>query len=118
MIDKKRRSRARRARKTRAKIRQLRELRLSVHRTLNHTYAQLINPVDGTVIASASTLEAALKGKGHGGNINSATAVGKLIAERAVAKGATKVIFDRSGFRYHGRVRALADAARAGGLEF
>jgi large subunit ribosomal protein L18 len=110
--------RLRRLRKTRGKIRQLRELRLSVHRTLNHTYAQLLNPVDGTVIASASTLEAALKGNGHGGNINSAIAVGKLIAERAVAKGVSKVVFDRSGFRYHGRVRALADAARAGGLEF
>ena len=117
MIDK-RTSRLRRLRKTRGKIRQLRQLRLAVHRSSNHMYAQLVNPVDGVVIASASTLDAAIRGSGHGGNVKSATAVGKLIAERAVAKGVTKVVFDRSGYRYHGRVRALADAARAGGLDF
>ena len=117
MIDK-RTSRLRRLRKTRGKIRQLRQLRLAVHRSLNNIYAQLVNPVDGTVIASASTLDAAIRGNGHGGNITSATAVGKLIAERAIAKGVSKVVFDRAGYRYHGRVRALAEAAREGGLDF
>jgi large subunit ribosomal protein L18 len=92
--------------------------RLCVHRTPRHIYAQIIAPDRGTVVASASTvqkeLRTALKGTG---NKEAAAAVGKAIAERAAAKGVTKVAFDRSGFRYHGRVKALADAAREAGLE-
>ena len=110
-------ARLRRARRGRAKMRELRVIRLSVHRTPRHIYAQLISPESDRVLASASTLDKALR-DGSTGNKDAATAVGKLIAERAKAAGITRVAFDRAGFRYHGRVKALADGARASGLEF
>lgn len=93
--------------------------RLSVHRTSAHIYAQVISP-DASVVASASTNEKTVAAMidGHKGNVAAATAVGKTIAERAKAAGVEKVAFDRSGFKYHGRVKALADAARENGLEF
>jgi large subunit ribosomal protein L18 len=111
-------SRLKRARRSRAKIHELRVVRLSVHRTAQHIYAQVFDP-DSKVIASASTLQKdvaqGLKGTS---NVEAAKAVGKAIAERAKAKGVTQVAFDRSGYKYHGRVKALADAAREAGLEF
>lgn len=113
----KRESRLRRARRARIKIRDLRENRLTVHRTPRHMYAQVISPEGNKVVASASTLDKDLR-SGSTGNASAAASVGKLIAERAKAAGVTRVAFDRSGFRYHGRVKALADAAREGGLEF
>lgn len=116
MIDKKQ-SRLRRARRARAKIRELGATRLTVHRTPRHIYAQVISADGGSVVASASTLDKALR-EGQTGNADAAKAVGALIAERAKAAGVTQVAFDRSGFRYHGRVKALADAAREAGLEF
>jgi large subunit ribosomal protein L18 len=93
------------------------ENRLSVHRTPRHIYAQVFAPAGDAVLASASTLDSSLRG-GATGNIDAAAAVGKLLAERATQAGISKVAFDRSGFKYHGRVKALADAAREGGLEF
>lgn len=112
-------SRLRRARRTRAKIRELGVNRLTVHRTPKHIYAQVIAPNGSTVVASASTLEADVKQQvSYTGNKDSAACIGKLIAERAVAAGITEVAFDRSGFQYHGRVKALADAARENGLQF
>jgi large subunit ribosomal protein L18 len=114
----KRTKRQRRAGRTRARIALQDIHRLCVHRTPRHIYAQIIAPDRATVVATASTLQkdlkAALKATG---NTEAAAAVGKAIAERAAAKGVTKVAFDRSGFRYHGRVKALADAAREAGLE-
>jgi len=116
MIDKQA-ARVRRARRSRAKMRELGVYRLSVHRTPRHIYAQVISPEGDRVLASASTLDKDLRG-GSTGNVEAATAVGKLIAERAKAAGVSQVAFDRGGFRYHGRVKALADGAREGGLEF
>ena len=116
MSDKKL-SRLRRARRARAKIRELCVTRLSIHRTPRHIYAQLIAEDGSRVLASASTLDKDLR-SGKTGNADAAKAVGSLIAERAKAAGVTRVAFDRSGFKYHGRVKALADAAREGGLEF
>jgi large subunit ribosomal protein L18 len=117
-MDKKE-ARMRRARKARAKIRELRAHRLSVHRTPRHIYAQLIAPEGDRVIAAASTVEEGVrKGLKTTGNVTAAAAVGKAIAEKAKAAGVTEVAFDRSGFRYHGRVKALADAARENGLQF
>lgn len=110
-------SRLRRARRARNKMRELRVNRLCVHRTPRHIYAQIIAPEGDKVLASASTLDASLRAGGTG-NAEAATGVGKLIAERAKAAGVTKVAFDRSGYKYHGRIKALADAAREGGLEF
>ena len=110
-------ARVRRARRSRAKMRELGVYRLSVHRTPRHIYAQVISPAGDRVLASASTLDKDLRG-GSTGNAEAATAVGKLIAERAKAAGVSQVAFDRAGFRYHGRVKALADGAREGGLEF
>ncbi|MDA8235082.1 MAG: 50S ribosomal protein L18 [Clostridia bacterium] len=93
--------------------------RLCVYRSLNHIYAQVINDVDGVTIAAASTLEPGLKDKiTKGGNTEAAKAVGSLIAQKAKDKGVSKVVFDRGGNIYHGRIKALADAAREGGLEF
>jgi large subunit ribosomal protein L18 len=89
--------------------------RLNVYRSLNHIYAQVIDDQKGETIVSASTMEAKLK---TGGNIASAKEIGKVVAEKAVAKGIKKVVFDRGGYLYHGRVKALADAAREAGLEF
>ena len=117
-MDKKQ-TRQRRARKTRAKIRELRVCRLSAHRTPRHIYAQLIDPADSKVIAAASTVEKSLAKSLKGtGNVVAAAAVGTAIAEKAKKAGIDRVAFDRSGFRFHGRVKALADAAREGGLEF
>ncbi|MGB3611908.1 MAG: 50S ribosomal protein L18 [Cellvibrio sp.] len=116
MSDKKL-SRLRRARRARAKIRELNVTRLAIHRTPRHIYAQVIADDGAKVLVSASTLDASLR-SGKTGNIDAAKAVGALIAERAKAAGITQVAFDRSGFKYHGRVKALADAAREGGLEF
>ena len=110
-------ARQRRATSTRARIRELGVTRLCVHRTPRHIYAQLITPAGDRVLASASTLDGSLRA-GKTGNAEAAAAVGRLIAERAKAAGVTRVAFDRSGFRYHGRIKALADAAREGGLEF
>jgi large subunit ribosomal protein L18 len=118
-MDKKQ-ARMRRAARARAKIRELRAYRLCVFRTPRHMYAQVIGPDGGKVVASASTLEKALREsiEGHSGNRTAAALVGKAIAERAKSAGIDKVAFDRSGFRYHGRVKALAEAAREVGLDF
>ena len=113
----KKESRLRRARRARAKMRELGAHRLCVNRTPRHIYAQVISPDGGQVLAAASTVDATLR-DGATGNVEAAGKVGKLIAERAKAAGVTKVAFDRSGYKYHGRVKALADAAREGGLEF
>lgn len=113
----KRKQRLRRAVKTRAHIKRLGVARLSVHRTLKHIYAQLISPC-GKVLASASTLEKSLSGLAIKSNIKAATAVGELIGKRSIEAGYKKVAFDRSGYKYHGRVKALADAARESGVEF
>jgi large subunit ribosomal protein L18 len=114
----KREQRQRRAKRARCKIRELSAVRLSVYRSLNNIYAQLIAP-DSKVLAIASTLEKDVRGKfKHCGNKKAAEAVGKLIAERAKKAGIKKVAFDRSGYKYHGRVMALANAARESGLEF
>ena len=116
-MSEKKLSRLRRARRARAKIRELGTTRLSIHRTPRHIYAQVIAGDGSKVLASASTLDKDLR-SGKTGNADAAKAVGLLIAERAKAAGITQVAFDRSGFKYHGRVKALADAAREGGLEF
>ena len=117
-LDKKQ-NRLRRARKARAKISELEVNRLSVHRTPQHIYAQVIGPDGGTVLASASTVESEVrKGVKSSGNVEAAAIVGARIAEKAKAAGIDTVAFDRSGFRYHGRVKALADAAREAGLKF
>jgi large subunit ribosomal protein L18 len=112
-------TRLRRARKTRAKIRELEVNRLCVFRTPRHIYAQIVDPSGSVVLASASTLNAAVRSSiKNGGNVEAAQEVGKLIAQNAKASGIDRVAFDRSGFRYHGRIKALADAAREHGLEF
>jgi large subunit ribosomal protein L18 len=112
-------SRQRRARKTRAKIRELGKARLCIHRTPRHIYAQVIDGAGDKVLASASTLDRELRKEVKGtGNAAAAAAIGKAVAERAKAAGISTVAFDRSGFKYHGRVKALADAARESGLEF
>ena len=116
MKDKKQ-ARLRRALRTRVKIRELGTARLTVHRTPRHIYAQVIAAEGNRVLASASTLDASLR-SGATGNVEAAKAVGALVAERAKAAGVEKVAFDRSGFKFHGRVKALADAARESGLEF
>ncbi|MDX1398148.1 MAG: 50S ribosomal protein L18 [Oceanospirillum sp.] len=113
----KKESRLRRARRARAKMRELGVHRLCVNRTPRHIYAQIISPDGGQILAAASTVDASLR-DGATGNVEAAGKVGKLIAERAKEAGVTKVAFDRSGYKYHGRVKALADAAREGGLEF
>ena len=117
---KKKSSRIRRASKVRAKIRELGVYRLAIHRTPRHIYAQLIAPAGDQVVASASTVDKQLRGQisGSSGNVAAASVVGKAIAERAKAAGVDKVAFDRAGFKYHGRVKALADAARESGLQF
>jgi large subunit ribosomal protein L18 len=112
-------ARLRRARKTRVRIAEQRATRLVVSRSNMHIYAQLIAPTGDKVLATASTLEAEVrKDLKNGGNKAAATVVGKRIAERAQALGIDTVAFDRSGYRYHGRVQALADAAREAGLKF
>lgn len=112
-------SRLRRAAKTRAIIRKLGVDRLTVFRTPRHIYAQITTSDGAKVLASSSTLEPAVKaGVKSTGNVEAAKTIGKLIAERALAAGVTQVAFDRSGFKYHGRVKAVADAAREAGLKF
>jgi len=111
--------RLRRARKTRSKIAELKSFRLSVHRSNSHIYAQVISPIGSIVIASASTLEPNVRAEtANGSNVSAAKIVGKLIAKRAIIAGINSVSFDRSGFQYHGRVKALAEAAREEGLKF
>ncbi len=118
MIDKNP-ARLRRARQTRLKIREIGAVRLTVHRTNGHIYAQITSPRGDKVLASASSLEKDLRDKlKTGGNKGAAEAVGQRIAEKAKAAGIEKVAFDRAGYRYHGRVKALAEAARSGGLKF
>ena len=112
-------SRIRRARRTRAKIRELRVPRLTIHRTPRPIYAQIIGEENNKVVVAVSTLQADVKAAvKYSGNKDAAAYVGKTIAEKAKAVGVTKVAFDRSGFKYHGRIQALADAAREAGLEF
>lgn len=113
----KKETRLRRARKARLRMRELETVRLCVYRSSQHIYAQVIAADGSKVLASASTLDKDLR-EDATSNIEAAQKVGKLVAERAKAAGVTQVAFDRSGFKYHGRVKALADAAREGGLEF
>jgi large subunit ribosomal protein L18 len=118
MIDKNL-SRLRRAKQTRHKIREIGAVRLTVHRTNGHIYATLTSPAGDKVLASASSLEKDLRGQvKNGGNRKAAELVGQRIAAKAKQKGIDAVAFDRAGYRYHGRVKALAEAARAGGLKF
>lgn len=107
----------RRARRGRKKMRELGVVRLTVNRTPRHMYAQVIAPAGDRVLVAASTLDKSLRGASSG-NVEAAAKVGQLIAERAKMAGISKVAFDRSGYKYHGRVKALAEAAREGGLEF
>ena len=118
MIEKKQ-SRMRRSRRTRAKIAELKVVRLTVNRSNSHIYAQVIDATGGKVLASASSAEKSVRGYlKNGGNVNAAAVVGKLIAEKAKKAGVETVAFDRSGYRFHGRVKALAEAAREAGLKF
>ena len=119
----KKESRLRRARQTRLKIRDLRANRLTVHRSNLHIYANIIDADNAKVLVSASTAEAEVRGQlagqsGKGGNTSAAAVVGKRLAEKALKAGIESVAFDRSGFRYHGRIKALAEAAREAGLKF
>ena len=115
----KKQTRIRRARRTRAHIRDIGAMRLCIHKTPRHIYAQIISPEGNTVLASASTLDKDVrKDVDKTGGATAATVVGKVVAERAKSAGVTRVAFDRSGFKYHGRVKALAEAARESGLEF
>ena len=121
-MDKKQ-SRLRRARQTRLKIRELRVNRLTVFRSNQHIYANIVDASGGKVLVTASTVEGELKGvlagkEGKGGNTDAAAMVGKRIAEKALAAGIDRVAFDRAGFRFHGRIKALAEAAREAGLKF
>ena len=118
-MDKKQ-ARIRRGKRVRAKIRELGVHRLTIHRSLQHIYAQIIAPNGEQVLASASTLDKAVKEQisGSTSNVAAASVVGKMIAERAKQAGVDRVAFDRSGFHYHGRVKALAEAAREVGLQF
>jgi large subunit ribosomal protein L18 len=118
MIQKKT-ARLRRARQTRAKLAELKAARLTVHRSNYHIYAQVIDGSGKRVLATASSLEPELRASlPNGGNVKAAAAVGKRIAERARDKGIETVAFDRAGYRFHGRVKALAEAAREAGLKF
>ena len=118
MIDKKQ-ARLRRARKTRAKIAELKSVRLSVHRTNCHIYAQVISACGSKVLVAASSLEKDVRKElPNGGNVGAAAVIGRLIAERALKAGIEQLAFDRSGFQYHGRIKALAEAAREAGLKF
>ena len=118
MLNKKK-ARLRRSTRTRARIRRLGSYRLCVYRSPRHVYAQIIDEGKAQVIVSASTTERELRDQiKYGGNVAAAQAVGKRLADRAIASGVSRVAFDRSGYKYHGRVKALADAAREGGLQF
>ncbi len=114
----KREARARRAKRTRCKIRDLEITRLSVHKTSRHVYAQVMSSDGAKTLVSASTLDKDLEKLKSTGNVDAAKEVGKLVAKRALEAGIKAVAFDRSGYRYHGRIKALADAARETGLEF
>jgi len=115
----KRTSRLRRAKRTRMHMHENEAVRLCIHRTPNHIYAQVIAPTGATVLVCASTLDKQLKAQLKStGNVEAAKLVGKIVAERAVKAGIRRVAFDRSGYKYHGRIKALADAARESGLEF
>ncbi len=112
-------ARIRRARKARIRIRQSGHSRLCVHKTPKHVYAQVISPDGSKVLTSVSTLDKEVRQMvNYGGNIGAAIVVGKVLAERAKKAGVTRVAFDRSGFKYHGRIKALAEAARENGMEF
>ncbi|MDP2030980.1 MAG: 50S ribosomal protein L18 [Thiobacillus sp.] len=112
-------SRIRRSRKTRAKIAAVKAIRLSINRTNSHIYAQIISADGGTVMASVSSNDKDMRAQlPNGGNVDAAAAIGKRLAEKAKGLGIEKVAFDRSGFQFHGRVKALAEAAREGGLVF
>lgn len=116
-------SRLRRARQTRLKIRELLATRLTVHRSNQHIFASIMDAANEKVLVSASTVEVEVRAQlagltGKGGNVNAATLVGKRLAEKAIKAGIDTVAFDRSGFRYHGRIKALAEAAREAGLKF
>lgn len=112
-------SRLKRALRQRCKIKELGANRLTIHRTSQHIYAQVLSADGQATVASASTTQASVKGElKNTSNVEAAMAVGKAVAERALAAGVTEVAFDRSGFKYHGRVKALADAAREAGLKF
>lgn len=118
MIDKKQ-SRLRRAKRTRAKIAELKAVRLTVNRSNGHIYAQVIDASGGKVIATASSVDKALRAElTNGSSVKAAAVVGKTVAERAKKAGVEAVAFDRSGYRFHGRVKALAEAAREAGLKF
>ena len=117
LVSVKNQARLRRARRARMKIRELGVHRLSVHRTPRHIYAQVFSPDGSRVLASASTLESKVR-SGQTGNMEAAAAIGKTIAERAQKAGVEKIAFDRGGLKYHGRVKALAEAVRTGGLQF
>ena len=118
-MSRKIKSRIRRSKRTRASIKRLGEVRLSVHRTLQHIYAQVISPCGAKILVQASSLDKEVRDVcGYGGNKAAAEAVGQLIAKRSVEAGIKKVAFDRSGYKFHGRVKALADAARSVGMEF
>lgn len=115
----KRLARIRRGKRSRMKMRELGATRLSIYRSSKHIYAQIISGDENKVIASASTVEKSIRDSlTYTGNAEAAAAIGKLVAERAKEKGIESVAFDRSGFKYHGRVKALADAAREAGLQF
>ena len=118
-MDKKKAARIRRATKARAHMKRLQKNRLTVHRSGRHIYAQVISADGGKVLAAASTVQKDLSSSLSGtSNREAAAAVGKAVAERAVKAGVDVVAFDRSGFKYHGRIKDLADAAREGGLKF
>ena len=118
-MDTRKAARLRRAGKTRARIRRAATSRLCVFRSPQHVYAQIIEPSGGRVLVSASTAEREIREQiGYGGNVGAAVVVGTRLAEKAKDAGILQVAFDRSGYKYHGRVKALADAAREGGLEF
>lgn len=119
LIKRVQKRRLRRAYRVRNRIRSAGRLRLSVFRSNRHIYAQIIDDASGTTLVSANTMEGSLAGPGkYAGNLDAATRVGELLATRAKEKGITEVAFDRGDYKYHGRVKALADAARAGGLQF
>lgn len=121
MLEKRNRAASRRNVKTRIRSKVLgtaERPRLCVFRSLKHTYAQLVNDLEGKVLLTVTTVKLGGKKLEHGGNVAAARSVGKKIAEEARKKGFEKVVFDRSGYIYHGRVKALAEAAREGGLKF
>ena len=115
----KKEARLRRSRKARAKIREIGATRLTIFRTPRHIYAQVISPCGKTILAAASTLDKEVRAQiQNGGNVDAAQVVGKVVAERALKANIISVAFDRAGFQYHGRIKALADSAREAGLQF